>query len=230
MKLSDESKEPGGIGFWEKIIGATDDIGTFGIAQHLPINTIQSVDGETIRCDATSRKGPQGFHLWLGDVCSCGKPEPPYPLTGHHYITFGKITAIFPVIEAVPHGHIMYFEMLDPLDEVRTIQEEHTDSARTLQEVFRLLLEWDFAYTELGNRERIAEVSHGMVQVLDIPETIKEWILTEIPGEKVSRFLAGVPNAQERTDPSTIPPLTDEFSEWLHTKISQTRAIGGYDG
>lgn len=229
MKLSDEPKEPGGVGFWEKIVGETDDIGTFSIAQHLSISNIQTVDGEVVRCDATSRSGPHGFHSWLGDRCSCGKSEPPYALTGHHHITFSKINAIFPVIEALPYGHIMYFEMLDPADEVRTIQEQHTDSCRTLQEVFRLLLEWDYAYTALGNRERIAEVSHGMVQVLDIPETIKQWILTEVPGEKVSRFLAGLPNAQERADTASIPPLTDEFSEWLHSKITRTRSIGGYD-
>jgi hypothetical protein len=229
MKLSDFTKEHGTIGFWEKIVGDTDDVGTFGIAQHVPIRNIQVTDGESTRCDATSRKGPQGFHSWLGDKCSCGKSEEPYPLTGHHYIAFGKITAIFPVIEALPYGHIMYFEMLDPEDEVRTIKEPHSDSARTLQEVFRLLLEWDFAYTELGNRERIAEVSHGMVEVLQIPENIKEWLLSEVPEEKVSKFLTGSTNAQDRADISQIPPLSDEFSEWLYTKISTTRSIGEYD-
>jgi len=229
MKLSDCPKEHGRIGFWEKIVGDTDDVGIFGIAQHVTLGGVQVLDGETIRCDANSRKGPHGFHSWTGSQCSCGSTEPPYPLTGHHYAAFGKITAIFPVIEALPYGHIMYFEMVDPEDEVKTIQEQHTDSSRTLQEVFRLLLEWDYAYTELGNRERIAEVSHGMVEVLQIPESIKTWLLTELPMEKVSRFLSGVENAQERADVSEIPPLSDEFSEWLYDKISTTRSIGEYD-
>ena len=229
MKLNDESKEPGGIGFWEKRINHNDDVGFFLIAQHLPIKNIQVMDGDIIRCDATAKTGPQGFHTWDGSVCSCGRTDEPYGLTAHHYLTFPNMAAIYPIIEAVPSGHILYFELLNPEDEVKLIKESHSDGARTLQEVFRLLLEWDFAYTELGNRERIAEVSHGIVQILDIPENIKTWILSEVPGEKVSRFLAGLPDAQERADSSTIPPLTDEFSEWLHDKITHTRPIGGYD-
>ena len=229
MKLSDCPKEHGRFGFWEKIVGDTDDVGFFGIAQHIPLRNIQTVDGEVSRCDATSHKGPQGFHEWLGDRCSCGKTEPPYPLTGNHYIAFGQLAAIFPVIEVLPYGHIMYFELYNSENEIKTINEPHSDCARTLQEVFRLLLEWDYAYRELGNRERIAEVSYGMVQVLQIPESIKTWLLTELPMEKVSRFLAGVPNAQDRADISEIPALSDEFSEWLYDKISNTRSIGAYD-
>lgn len=229
MKLNDFTKEHGTIGFWEKIVGDTDDVGFFGIAQHVPLKNIQVIDGETSRCDSTSRKGPQGFHEWLGDVCSCGKTEPPYPLTGNHYIAFGKLAAIFPVIEALPYGHIMYFELNSRDEEIKAIQEPHSDCARTLQEVFRLLLEWDFAYTELGNRERIAEVSHGIVQILSIPEDIKTWIMSSVPEEKIGRFLLGMDNAQERVDTSQIPSLSDAFSEWLYTKISTTRSIGEYD-
>lgn len=229
MKLSDCSNEHGRIGFWEKIVGSTDDVGFFGIAQHVPLQNIQTTLGETSRCDATSRKGPQGFHSWDGERCSCGRLDEPYPLTGNHYISFGGLAAIFPVIEALPYGHIMYFELYNQPDEVKAIMEPHSDCARTLQEVFRLLLEWDFAYTALGNRERIAEVSHGIVEVLQIPESIVNWIMTQVPGEKISRFLAGEANAQERADIANIPPLTDEFSEWLYDKISSTRSIGEYD-
>jgi len=228
MKLNDHNKGPGMVGFWEKIVGTNDDIGFFGIAQHVSISKIQVQQGETVRCDATSRKGPQGLHQWLGDKCSCGSPDKPYPLTGNHYITFENVAAMFPVIEAVPHGHIMYFELLNREDEVKTIEKPHSECARTLQEIFRLLLEWDFAYTNLGNREITATVSHGIVETLQIPDSIKQWILTEVPAEKVVRFIRGTTNAQQRTDES-IPALSDEFSEWLCSKILQTRSIGGYD-
>lgn len=228
MKLSECGKEPGMVGFWEKIIGQNDDVGFFGIARHLSIDEITITENGTTRCDATARRGPHGLHDWLGDACSCGKAEKPYPLTGNHYITFENLTAIYPVLEAVPHGHIMYFELLSKEDELATIQEPHSDCARTLQEVFRLLLEWDFAYTELGNREVTAVVSHGIVEALQIPESIKTWIITEVPAEKVVRFIQNTPNARERTS-EEIPPLTDEFSEWLYSKIMATRPIGGYD-
>ena len=90
------------------------------------------------------------------------------------------------------------------------------------------MIEWDFAYTELNNREVTAVTSHGIMEALNMPEAFKEWILNEVPAEKVVRFLEGLPNARQRTD-SAIQPLPDDFSEWLYDKISSTRAIGGYD-
>lgn len=231
MKLSDCSKEHGRIGFWEKIPGINDIPGFFAIAQHVEISNIQveTEDKIYLRCDANSIKGPQGFHKWLGEKCTCGSLEKPHGLTGHHHVRFDNMLAIFPIIEALPYGHIMYFELDNQIDEVKTIEGFHTEHARTLQEIFRLLLEWDFAYTELNSREEIAIVSHGMVEVLNIPESIKDWIINEVPMEKVGRFLSGSDNAQQRGDVSQIPALSDEFSEWLYDKISNTRSIGAYD-
>lgn len=230
MKLSDEPKTHGAIGFWEKIPGVNDTPGFFAIAQHVEISGIQTEteDGTYLRCDSNSRKGPQGFHKWLGTSCTCGSNEKPHGLTGHHHVRFDNMIAIFPIIEAVPYGHIMYFELDNQEDEIATIEGFHTEHARTLQEIFRLLLEWDFAYTELGSREPVAVVSHGMVEVLDIPQSIKDWIINNIPAEKIGRYLRGDANARVRTT-ETIPPLSDEFSEWLYGKISTTRAIGTYD-
>lgn len=231
MRLSDEPKEPGCIGFWEKVPGVNDVPGFFAIAQHTEISNIQTgtEDGTYLRCDSNSVKGPQGFHKWLGDSCTCGSTEQPHGLTGHHHVRFDNMLAIYPVIEAVPYGHIMYFELDNQDDEVATIEGFHTEHARTLQEIFRLLLEWDYAYTNLNNRESVAIVAHGMVNVLNIPESIKEWIITNVPAEKIGRYLRGDENARVRVDPATIPALSDEFSEWLHSKITQTRPIGGYD-
>ena len=231
MKLRDSLQTIGQPGFFEKIPGVTDSVGFFAIAQHVDISSIQtaSADKTYVRCDSRARKGPQGFHRWLGDQCTCGSLERPHGLTGHHHVRFDNMTAIFPVIEAVPYGHIMYFELDNEADEIATIEGFHTEHARTIQEIFRLLLEWDYAYTELGSTEQVASVCHGMVQVLDIPESIKNWILTNVPPEKVGRFLSGDTNARARVDPHTIPPLSDEFSEWLYIKISATRSIGEYD-
>lgn len=231
MKLSDASKEPGCIGFWEKIPGINDVPGFFAIAQHIEISEIQveTDDSLYLRCDSNSIKGPQGFHKWLGDNCTCGSTDRPHGLTGHHHVRFDNMVAIFPIIEAVPYGHIMYFELDNQEDEIATIEGFHTEHARTLQEIFRLLLEWDYAYTNLNNREPVAVVSHGIVNVLEIPDSIQTWIINNIPAEKVGRYLNGDENARSRVDPLTIPPISDEFSEWLFEKISKTRAIGCYD-
>lgn len=229
MKLSNGFKNKGAVGFFEKKIGISDTSGFFGIARHVPLNDIEIERDVYRRCDSNAYTGPQGLHIWNGSACNCGSTSRPDPLTGNHQIRFDNMTAIFPVIEAVPHGHIMYFELDNQEEEDIAVQMSHSECARTLQEVFRLLLEWDFAYTELGNREITAEVSHGIVEVLEIPENIKEWLISQVPPEKVGRFLEGNTNARLRSDASLIPDLDDEFSKWLYTKISSVRAIGAYD-
>lgn len=229
MKLSDGFKAKGAIGFFDKILGTNDEVGFFAFARHVSLDDIELERDIYKRCDANARTGPHGLHIWDGTICNCGKTTPPDPLTANHEIRFDNMTAIFPVIEALPYGHILYFELDNPEEELIAIQESHTECARTLQEIFRLLIEWDFAYTELGNRELIATVCHGIAEVLDIPEEIKDWLLSQVPPEKVGRFLAGDTNARTRADISTIPSLDDEFSKWLYGKISSVRAIGAYD-
>jgi hypothetical protein len=67
-----------------------------------------------------------------------------------------------------------------------------------------------------------------MLQVLDMPQNIRDWVISEVPPEKVARFLAGHINAQDRTtDP--IPDLTQEFYDWVYNKIKQCRSFGEYD-
>lgn len=229
MKLSDGFKNKGAVGFFEKRIGVNDQVGFFGIARHVSLNDIEIERDVYRRCDAGSYTGPQGLHIWNGTTCNCGSTQRPDPLSGNHQIRFDNMTAIFPVIEALPYGHIMYFELNNAEEEIEAIELSHSECARTLQEVFRLLLEWDFAYTELGNREITAEVSHGIVSVLQIPEEFKEWLISQVPPEKVGRFLSGDTNARERSNISSIPSLDDEFSKWLYDKISSVRAIGAYD-
>lgn len=90
------------------------------------------------------------------------------------------------------------------------------------------MLEWDFAYTELGNRELVAESCHGMVTSLEIPTTIKNWLLSDLPDEKVARFIKGDTNANEPTPRSAVPDLSDEFNTWVCEKILNAKPIGAY--
>jgi hypothetical protein len=64
-----------------------------------------------------------------------------------------------------------------------------------------------------------------MCDILDIPLTIQEWILSEVPNEKVNRFLEGKTNALERTE-EPIADLTEEFKEWLLDKFNTARTFG----
>lgn len=235
MRLSDAIKEPGSPGFWDKKSINLDDAGFFLVARNVAIKKLNNVLKVTdnihyLRCDAAARFGPTGLHDWDADnsICSCGSVNQPDPMTNSHHLRFDNMVSLYPVIEALPYGYILYMELLTPEDEELAISQMHTDCARTLQELFKLMLEWDWAYTELGNREVTAALCHDMLGVLGIPESAKLWLNAEVPAEKVGRFMAGLPNARERsTDP--LPDIPDEFSEWLYEKVTKTRAFGGYD-
>jgi hypothetical protein len=132
------------------------------------------------------------------------------------------------VIEALPYGFIIYTELDDDSKVDAIINTPKTHHARTIQEIFKYMLEWDWAYTELGNREPIAATCHGMVEVLEIPELIKEWLLNTVPADKIGRFLAGDENAMVRR-PEQLPDLTVPFWAWFKDRRLNTRTFGMFD-
>lgn len=227
MALRDHPDHLGGVGFWHKNVGTDDRHGFFAIsgAKENPPQAVQA-DGK-MRCDSQAI-GPYGFHRWdeAAQVCSCGSTEQAEPVMGHHLITLDRLSVVIVVMEALPYGYILYFEMHDPADEEPCIEMPHSDCARTLQEVFRLLVEWDYAYTHLGSRELIAETCHGMVEVLEIPDSVQQFLLNDMPAEKVNRFLAGEVNARQRVMPKEVPDLTPDTDAWLEEKILNSMPLG----
>lgn len=230
MAMRDHPTHKGGVGFYRKQPGVDDTTGFFAIAKARPIpEQMFDPSGEVIRCDGLST-GPMGFHEWDATTgrCSCGDPERPDPTTGNHILFLRGLATIFVVIEALPYGFITYIELHDEAMEDEMIRRPHSASARTLQEVLRLLLEWDYAYTALGSREPIAEAARGMVGVLDIPAGVRSFLEGDMPDEKVARFVKGVKDARERPRPERIPDLPDEVDAWLEQKIIGSRPLGNY--
>lgn len=236
MALRDHPTGDGGIGWYHKNVGENDTYGFFAISgvAHVPPNSTDAT-GEMIRCDSALpydaiSYGPYGFHRWNGSdaVCSCGRTDPPDPQMGHHQIAVRALSRVNILMEALPYGYVLYFEMHDPALEEECVQMSHSDCARTLQELMRLMVEWDYAYSMLGNRELIAETCHGMLEVLDMPQGVKDFLLSEMPDEKVARFIRGNPDAQQRVDPTEVPDMSNELSDWLEQKILSSRPLGSY--
>lgn len=229
LKQEKENLEPtfGTIGYYDKEIGINDNKGIFAVCKviNVPLSDEEYLDQD--RCDRGSI-GPSGFHIWNEETskCSCGLEERPNEITKDHIITIEDVAAYSCVIEALPYGFVVYIEMHDSELEEEMIRWPH--HCRTLQEILRYIVEWAWAYEELGNREEIAEVCHGMMIVLDVPKDIYDWIVATIPPEKVGRYLAGHPDARARTT-EVIPDLSDEASAWLRTKIVLTRTFGGFE-
>lgn len=230
MALRDHPQHVGAVGFWDKQIGVNDSRGFFAISGVIanPQSVVQEKDG-LFRCDS-GRLGPYGFHRWDSALsqCSCGLNVAPEPAMGHHHITLDKLSCVSVVFDALPHGFILYFELHDPLLEEECIRMPHSDCARTLQEILRLLVEWDFAYTELGNRELIAQTCHSMLQTMNMPVSVHDFLLSQMPDEKVAAFIKGNPNAQNRAPVNYIPGLSEEIDSWLEYMILSSKPLGAY--
>ena len=219
-----------------KLIGTNDDKGFFAFTQFVEPATFLNEEDEDKRCDYSAPKIARDFHYWDSDnnLCSCGSSEEPNHLTGGHYYQ-GRVSAIFPVIDAYPVGMIVYIEIewADDNEEERKSQniekDRATNATRTLQEQFRLLIEWEYAHNNLGNNEIIAVCATKILEFLDLPLTIRQWILDNVPNEKVNRFLEGREDAQQRAEIDTIPNLTDEFKEWLLDKFSTAKNFGEHE-
>jgi len=205
-----------------KIIGNTDNKGLFGFAKlDQPTNFMKPSD-VTKRCDYQASLALRGFHKFENGVCNCGLQEEPNNLTGGHF-SLEDLSALFVVVDAHPAGLICYFEFADNEDFYLT--QRGNTLTRTLQEQFRFLIEWEYAHKHLDNSEEIAICATEMLEIIDMPSDIKEWILNSVPNEKVNRFLEGKTNALERTT-DLIPDLTEEFSEWLLSRFQEAKNFG----
>ena len=230
MELNEVNNGEGTAGFFIKTIGVNDNKGLFGIAKaDYPASFIPS-DAMDQRCDAYRNVGPRGFHVWdeTTSLCSCGSTDQPNAKTGNHKVIMEELKCLFPVIEALPYGFLLYLEFRDDQTEEETLVAQATTFTRTNQEAFRLLLEWDFSAMYLSNTEDIAVTAAGMVRVLDIPQNLRDWIINQVPPEKVGRYLAGQNNARARTT-EPIPDLSEEFYNWVYNKMQQCRSFGEYD-
>ena len=127
------------------------------------------------RCDAGKNQyGPIAFHTWdeTAEECSCGADTPADPLTGNHYILFHELTYVSSVFgSAAIGGQVIYLESSDADAEVLTVANRHSASARTIQELLRLMMEWEVAGTDFGSTEAMVGVATEMLEGLNMPVT-----------------------------------------------------------
>lgn len=219
----------GAVGSYWRAGGMNDTKGFFALSSIRAITpeTAQEVtaDGQLkIRCDRNAY-GPYGFHTWIGEEgrCTCGRTEPPEPSMGHHFVILSTITYVNTVIEIFPHGYILYFECL-PEVEYESLHGSDCEAAYTLQEIMRLMMEWDIAHTQFGNNEPIAVASHNMLLQLAPPTEVLDWVWNNVPPQKVERYLRGDPQARGRLDGT--PVMDPDFDHWICTLILQSMPLG----
>jgi hypothetical protein len=117
----------------------------------------------------------------------------------------------------------MYIEFAE--NEEKHLSQRGNALTRTLQEQFRFLIEWKYAHEHLGNNEQVAITATAMLDILDVPQSIQDWILSNVPNEQVNRYLEGRTDALQRTD-DPIPDLTEEFKQWLLDRFKVAKNFG----
>lgn len=177
------------------------------------------------RCDRGSI-GPYGFHRWNDDtkLCSCGLDTPPNPGTANHDLSLESLAYIDIVYESYPHGYICYYECLTWEEEEASLNTTLCP-APTLQELFRLMVEWDIAYTDFGNTEPVAVTAHLVLEEMELPQAIREWLMSEVKPQRVERFILG--DTQARSRVGDVVPMEGEFNLWISSKVLlKTRTFG----
>lgn len=219
----------GQIGTYLRADGVNDSEGLFFIVRAKPVVSDEAVavnsDGsEVSRCDKGAY-GPYGFHEWNEATgrCWCGSEERPEPATGTHLIQFAGLKFVNTIIDVFPAGLIIYLVSTPEAEEAQLAAWPHT-GGRTLQELFRQIIEWDEVYLWLENREAVAVVCHEVLEQLAMPTEIREWLLAEVPPQKIERFLLGDPHARTRL-PGT-PDMSDEFDDWVTGLLETSRGLG----
>jgi len=243
MPFSEHAEHLGAVGYFNKLPARTvtqdgstwtidNTKGLFAFTQlvpDMPVEASVDGDGQAIeRCDAgRNQHGPIAFHTWdeTAQECSCGADTAADPLTGNHYILFHEITFVGSVFgSAAIGGQVIYLESSDADAEVLTVANRHSASARTIQELLRLMMEWEIAGTDFGSTEAMVGVATEMLEGLNMPADVRDWIWTNVPPNKVQKYLEGREDAQVADPP---PDITGTIVEdWLVPLITESPQIG----
>lgn len=228
--FSEQPTDRGGVGYLNKIPGVNDN-GFFTFFRIIPETDAvaeESEHGHSIhRCDS-SLPGPVGWHEWddTKNLCNCGSSDKPFLLTRNHVASMHDLNFISVVIGPNgSNGLIIYIELSDPVVEENVVRDRHTVSARTLQELFRLLLEWEQAVDFFDCNELHALEAKNFISTIGLTDEVKAWLLEKVPPNKVERFLSNNEDARSRE----LPPNAEGtvFEPWVLDKIFKSIASIG---
>lgn len=135
------------------------------------------------------------------------------------------ISKLIPVIDATPIGAVLEVTF-EPLF-LDSMFNNHPQSAgRTLHELFRLLIEWDYAHTEFGNNEMVAIYSHNFIEYLQMPDDVRQDLINDVPPQAVELYIRGeYPFQATSFDIINDPPCPESFDIWYQSIALPTTAV-----
>lgn len=111
---------------------------------------------------------------------------------------------------------------VSPELEAEHIRQHPQVSARTLGELFRLIIDWDLAYHYFENRENTAVVCHDILSSINMPDNIYESIISSIAPSPVSRYIM---NDEKALYPGDRCKTPNDVVEWLAEKYWDLRYL-----
>jgi len=92
--------------------------------------------------------------------------------------------------------------------------------ARTLGELFKLIIDWDLAYHHFDNREKIAVLCHNVMGSINMPVEVYNEIVQKMPPSVVVKYIKGDPAPLDLGDRPKTPDLV---IEWFKNKYWDLR-------
>jgi hypothetical protein len=225
-----------GVGYYFREIGLTDSVGLFNFTGSVKnfrfeAGWDESTRSEFNRCDNAATRDvylPSGFHRWDYDlsVCSCGSTSKPYGTTNDHYTCLTHCS-VFRVPIQTQKGFIVYLEYKNSENESLNIERSDC-SGRTLQEIFRCILEWQWVHLHMNNTELVAISANEFINEINMPQELIDWLWDATPDQHVAKYLRGEVNPRVRNELEDIPDMSDEFNLWLDVQITQTPNLWPY--
>jgi len=234
MALKDYGSSKNTLGYFDKIIGDTDGVGLFVFTGAAHIDPHQQADG---RCDEGA-VGPIAF-TWTGQTpYALPLPLKSYsnikyvkPIIDHSpdfYIIYGegqetKLEMMQRTYDTLPSWQ------QEALDKGFTPPHEYVDAthiedalipiwpqrcARTLGELFKLIIEWaEVAKEPFNNTEQAALICTCILEKLAMPDDVKAELIEQYPDSHVAMYIRGNENATQR--PEGIPNIPPLFDDWI---------------
>lgn len=121
------------------------------------------------------------------------------------------------IADIAPIVLITYSEMdeiyIDTVGAQRLAEIHPQCGAHTVHELFRMIIEWAWAYTELSNDEPMAVTCHNVLRALQMPLDVRNDLLKIVPPQAVAKYIMGDSTALIRDLES--PECPESFKYWL---------------
>lgn len=143
------------------------------------------------------------------------------------------------LVEIPPIGYLIYGVGVDdsaaadknlnfvPSEYRHQVWAEHPQSVgRSLPELMRLILEWDWCYHNLDSREPAAVTAHDFMRATQMPANVQTEVLS-VPDQAVCKFLNNDPDALVETEPSI--PDTPLLKDWVAGLVVKYRPLEATD-